>query len=73
MNAHIMLANLGSDAFVLNVDLDEYLVTDNRTTLPELIDGCFRNQTTRLPRCGSLLQQPGGDAGRGPARQPGRS
>ena len=50
VNAHLLLANLGSDAYLLNVDLDEYLVTDNRTTLPELADGCFGNQTARLVR-----------------------
>ena len=50
VNAHLLLSNLGSDAYLFNVDLDEFLVTDNRTTLPELIDGCFGNQTTRLPR-----------------------
>ena len=55
VNAHIMLANAGADAYVLNVDTDEYLVTNHRTTLPELFDGCFRNQTALLPRCGSYL------------------
>ena len=51
VNAHLVLANLGRDAYVLNVDLDEYLVLDNRTTLPELFDGCFRNRTVNLARC----------------------
>lgn len=51
--AHMMLANVGSDAYVLNVDLDGYLVVDNRTTLAELFDRCFRGQTTDLPRCAS--------------------
>ena len=53
VNAHLMLANLGSDAYVLNVDLDDFLVIDNRTTLPELFDGCFKNQTANVPRCAS--------------------
>lgn len=55
VNAHLLLANLGSDAYVFNVDLDEYLVTDNRTTLPELADGCFGNRTARLVRCACLM------------------
>ena len=48
--AHMMLANLGSDAYVLNIDMDEYLVTDNTTTLAGLFDGCFQNRTTYVPR-----------------------
>ena len=51
VNAHIMLANLGSDAYVLNVDPDEYLVSDNSTTLEELFDGCCGNMTACVPRC----------------------
>ena len=58
MNAHIMLANLGSDAFVLNVDLDEYLVTDKRTTLSELVLGCFRNRMAIVPRCAASERVP---------------
>ena len=52
VNAQIMLANLGSDAYVLNVDLDEFLVTDNRTTLAEVFDRCAGNESADLPRCG---------------------
>ncbi len=51
VNAHLLLANLGSDAYLLNCDLDEFLVTDNRTTLPELAAGCFGNRTAKLARC----------------------
>ena len=51
VNAHIMLANLGGDAYVLNIDLDEYLVVDEPTSLTGLFDGCLRNQTTSVPRC----------------------
>ncbi len=50
VNAHIMLANLGSDAYVLNVDPDEYLVSDNSTTLQETFDGCCGNRTACVPR-----------------------
>ena len=55
--AHMMLANLGSDAYVLSVDLDEYLVTDKPMTLAELFDGCSRNQTAVVPRCASVQIQ----------------
>ena len=51
VNAHILLANLGSDAFVFSVDLDEYLITEKRTTLPELVEGCLGNRTSRMARC----------------------
>ena len=51
VNAHIMLANVGGDAYVFNCDVDEFLVTDNRTTLTELSEGCFRNESADLPRC----------------------
>ena len=51
MTTHMLLANLGSDAYVFNVDVDEFLVTDNRTTLADLF-GCFGNRSAIVPRCG---------------------
>ncbi len=56
VNSHIVLANLGSDAYVLNVDIDEFMVTDYRTTLEELAAGCFENQTAVLGRCASRVR-----------------
>ena len=56
VNSHIVLANLGEDAYVLNVDIDEFLVTDKRTTLEELAAGCFKDWTAVLGRCASRFR-----------------
>ena len=58
VNSHIVLANLGSEAYVLNVDVDEFMVTDNRTTLEELANGCLNEQTAVLGRRAPSVRAP---------------